>query len=500
MDLLGRAKQWMSGKGGGEPAEDQPFRVACPSGHVVRGRRTEGYQAIRCPECGEGVFVLPASPLPTPLVPASARAAAASAQVDDAPIPLSDHAPESPGGDESDWFEPVDLGDVPDADGGFDPVEAAVEELRPPSERPEAPPRRPAVPAPERREPPRRPSRAPSRPAVEPVPVFEDDPEPAWRTRRRRPILVGLAVASVVVLTVVWTVYRNQRRDYPAQVLEAREEGIPAFDRGDFDRAYRLLARGSAAVEALGGQIGGAEEVRQAAREAEIIVELVADPLEEMLVERARVAVDDVWEDQFNEDYRGRSILIAATVTGTPETSAGRFEINYQVLADGANAPRRARIDFEGFRLFELGPPGLGEIVTFGARLAAFDREAEPWTIRLQPESGVRMTHFGALEALGWTPFETDDDPIGPIGALGAPAALMIGLVPPPPQDLGGQPREQVRLQLGRAESHARSASQGEFVEQWIYQGPSGTTRYLNFLQNAGRGSPAVVWKQFAVR
>src|ERR1700722_7577278 len=47
----------------------QYFNVLCASGHRVRGERTEGYQALRCPACGEGVFVLPRSPLPEPVAP-----------------------------------------------------------------------------------------------------------------------------------------------------------------------------------------------------------------------------------------------------------------------------------------------------------------------------------------------------------------------------------------------------------------------------------------------
>ena len=47
----------------------QYFNVMCASGHRVRGERTEGYQALRCPACGDGVFVLPRSPLPEPVAP-----------------------------------------------------------------------------------------------------------------------------------------------------------------------------------------------------------------------------------------------------------------------------------------------------------------------------------------------------------------------------------------------------------------------------------------------
>ena len=40
------------------------FAVKCSSGHVVRGSRQRRHQVVRCPECGDEVFVLPRSPFP----------------------------------------------------------------------------------------------------------------------------------------------------------------------------------------------------------------------------------------------------------------------------------------------------------------------------------------------------------------------------------------------------------------------------------------------------
>lgn len=41
-----------------------PFKVACPCGAEQTGVRGARYQVVRCPGCGEDVFVLPRSPLP----------------------------------------------------------------------------------------------------------------------------------------------------------------------------------------------------------------------------------------------------------------------------------------------------------------------------------------------------------------------------------------------------------------------------------------------------
>ena len=42
--------------------------------------------------------------------------------------------------------------------------------------------------------------------------------------------------------------------------------------------------------------------------------------------------------------------------------------------------------------------------MVFGARLAAFqyDTEAKEWLIRFEPKSGVSITHYKALQSMGW--------------------------------------------------------------------------------------------------
>ena len=94
MDLLGRARSLIKGLGTPPVAKIQYYSVVCPLGHRLRGQRTGGYQALRCPSCGEGIFVLPASPLPEPVAPErSARSRPANipaAEVDEGPIELKD--------------------------------------------------------------------------------------------------------------------------------------------------------------------------------------------------------------------------------------------------------------------------------------------------------------------------------------------------------------------------------------------------------------------------
>jgi DNA-directed RNA polymerase subunit RPC12/RpoP len=95
LKFLGRAKKFLQDLSTEQDQRVQYFNVACPSGHRIRGERTEGYQALRCPVCGDGIFVLPRSPLPEPVAPPSAapdrHPIATKAQYrDDGPIELAD--------------------------------------------------------------------------------------------------------------------------------------------------------------------------------------------------------------------------------------------------------------------------------------------------------------------------------------------------------------------------------------------------------------------------
>src|SRR5262245_9793785 len=94
LGLFGKARKLVRGFTPPEPSGPQYDRVACPEGHVLRGLRNEGYQALRCPTCGEGVFVLPRSPLPEPPAvapsPRPRRAVAQSPVQEDGPIPLTE--------------------------------------------------------------------------------------------------------------------------------------------------------------------------------------------------------------------------------------------------------------------------------------------------------------------------------------------------------------------------------------------------------------------------
>lgn len=121
------------------------------------------------------------------------------------------------------------------------------------------------------------------------------------------------------------------------------------------------------------------------------------------------------WENRFNAFYAGHSILIDAFIVAAPtapEESA--YALDYLILPpgdpsqfreNGAYEPARiGRIDLTDFELIQLARPKVGAHVVFGAKLASFnyDPAANVWNLRLQPKSGVFITHAKALEHLGW--------------------------------------------------------------------------------------------------
>jgi hypothetical protein len=239
---------------------------------------------------------------------------------------------------------------------------------------------------------------------IEPRPRARSGWKPAW---------IFAVVALVVVATISLRIWRNVRQSYPQVAELGRDEGIPALEAGEFDRAHQILAPAKQAVDALGGQVEGADRIRQAADEAALYVNLASLGLEEMLDEAARATTPKEWASRFNDRYKGRGVVFDTDIRATPADPVGRYEIDYVILpiedvgsfrAEGARPERSARVDFRGFELFDLAKPKVGDHVVFGARLAAleYDAEARGWVVRLEPRSGLFVRFHEALDALGW--------------------------------------------------------------------------------------------------
>jgi hypothetical protein len=440
LKFLGRAKMFLQSLASEAPSRVQYFNVTCASGHRVRGERTEGYQALRCPACGEGVFVLPRSPLPEPVAPPAAdepRPAGVrfgETFIDEGPVELADadhlavelvdREPER-GGAEIIWDDTPRKADSPRGrtsptakDAGsvlqrpYEPGE--VEDTVQPSARAAPPPRPRARPEPVEGAAPgspavrpgaaaaseasdagakRRESRAkataarsarPRRGRELPIPAIlevESVPKPRARSRLR---LLILLLPLLVLATVAWRVWRSYRQEFPLIVERGRTEGIAALEDGDFDRAYQLLSAAKTAVDGLGGAVEDADEIRHAADEAALFVD-PAPLLEDLLAEAARTN-PETWATRFDTLYKGRSVFIQSRIRAIPQGSSG-YQLWYRVFSPGeASTPRDggmpradrfADIDLAGFELLELARIAVDRDVCFGARIASFRYDSD---------------------------------------------------------------------------------------------------------------------------
>ena len=198
----------------------------------------------------------------------------------------------------------------------------------------------------------------------------------------------------------------SRREDLPQVARIGATEGIPALEEGKFDKANQLLSAAREAVDSLGGAVEDADEIRHAADEAAIFVNLLSDPLESLLDEAARTS-PQAWAARFDTLYKGRAVIIDATITATPETAGShRYEIDYLVLTpgEGTREPPRCPHRPDRLRGDHPGPAQGGR--SRGLRRPAgrlpVRPEAQEWLIRFEPKSGVSIKYMKALETLGW--------------------------------------------------------------------------------------------------
>ena len=396
MGLLGRARTMMQGWTAPPPPRAQGYSVACSEGHRLTGQRTEGYQALRCPTCGEGIFVLPRSPLPIPPAPAASHrarvAAATEAFPEDGPIALSD---------------PPRSATVPGAE--VDPGEAEMAEIDWVDEAPATPAPAPPSPkvVPAAKPGPRKPRPSPSPEPEPPTIALADHPTLAeWAWQRRNALLVA-GVILLVIGAVSFRRHRQRLEDLPEVAEIGRTEGLKRLDDGDFQAAKKLLADAAAAVDALGGRYEGADAIRQGAREAAIFTDLSSDGLDVLLEQAATYRDVKEWSSHFAGFYRGRSFILETAIVAEPDPArpGSGYQVECPILTGrGPKAKARGRLDLAGFRLFEDSKPRVGEPKTFGARLASLEFEVatSEWVFTVEPDSGVFITHPKALEAIGW--------------------------------------------------------------------------------------------------
>ncbi len=400
MNLLNRAKKLLQGATSAPVNKTQHYHVMCPEGHRLSGTRNEGYQALRCPTCGEGVFVLPRSPFAEIPPPARSAASTSAPRVRasepdlDEPIGLSDHVPTEAAEETEELAEIEWEEEVAEAQERAAQAEESRRAKAAPVHRPSPAPR--PKPRPSRTEPVRdEGTRSPR------VPFSLGE----WVLRRRNP-LIFTAVVLVVVCTLGLVNWRSKLDDYPRQAEIGRTQGLKALEEGRFDTAHQLLSEAKRAVNALGGNVEGADDIRHGADEAALYANLLPESLE-TLIEQADASESSSWPSRFEKLYKGRAYLFDSYVAAAPgENGATGYDLDYRVFPNGEGRIRRVgRLDLTGFKLFhDERQPKVGARIQFGARLKSFtyDSSRDEWLIGLEPNSGVLLLHHKALETIGW--------------------------------------------------------------------------------------------------
>lgn len=408
----------------GEPVADMRFDARCPSGHELTGHRTETFQAVRCRECGEGVFVGPTSWLPVPPAAAVYDLIPLGAIRDVAPAGKPRRSPAPDDDDAIQGFDSIPLKDSeagPGASGAKLPVDdpAAKFEVRPARELADGDfqkivdkdaDRQAAEAREQARERQLQETRRKEEAARKAAALQNSDepeeiePEPQPRVplyRRVSPkVWVGLGVALIIALTIRGQIRQNYRDRIPEIVKKARTDGLASLDAGRFDEAKQILNEAASAFDYLRENSDEAKEIRQAAREASILADLVGRPLDEII---DRFAAGEAGKADFRNLDKGRSLVVEARVTATPDQGGG-YDLDFRVpVGPGPNPARPlGKLDVKNLELMANLKPNLGETVLIGVRLSDLELADGVWWIRLDPKSGVLMTRWAALGSIGW--------------------------------------------------------------------------------------------------
>lgn len=407
-----------------EPVENLRFDARCPAGHRIEGERSREFQAIRCPECGEGIFILPTSWLPVPpaarineIIPLHAvgLARVVEADTDDdeveleepaenpdtesgkragKPIRLKDHQPKPASKELSD--DPAAKYQVQEA---ASPSDAQLTRLaRMDADQKKLAAEVQAKPMPKSAE-----------PSIKKDQFDDSDPEdddPAGQPGRpflRRPsprVAIGLGVILVIGLTVFMQLRQRHREQLPHLAQRGRTEGLQKLKDGKFDEAKMILGAAADAYMEMKDNSETARQIIHASREAAILADLVGRPMEEIL---DRFAAGGAGVSEFESLDKGRSLVVESRVIATPE-NGGRYDIDYRVaVGPGPSSARPlGRLDLDRLKLMKDLKPAVGDSILIGVRLENLELADGQWLVRLAPDSGVQLTNWDALATLGW--------------------------------------------------------------------------------------------------
>jgi hypothetical protein len=200
------------------------------------------------------------------------------------------------------------------------------------------------------------------------------------------PVLVAIGLVSVLV----WTGERQLRHFRDRQQAEQRErlgrEGLDAVERGDFERADRIFEPIRATLDITSTGQGGAYAA--AAREANVLANMLLDPLDRTLALVAKAPAAD------RAQRLGQGVVWESALIFTEQ---GEVELDTRAFVH--ERPVRIRLgSVEQARNAGIDRPGRWLI---GGRLGSLQLEQNEWVLRVDPSTLIPLWHEQALEVLG---------------------------------------------------------------------------------------------------
>jgi hypothetical protein len=177
--------------------------------------------------------------------------------------------------------------------------------------------------------------------------------------------------------------------------LNRLEAGRQALRQGKFQLAVREF-------DAISSPHPENTELTQLSRQAALMVDLLAEPLEDILQLAAELNERDEleWQAVFSKRYFQKSVIFDTEVR---REAPGRYQWDYVLF----HRSRPARANLDNVQLLHQLPLQKPQRLLFGLRLASVQLETGgKWTVHFVPDSGVLLTDADAVKACCSRPIE----------------------------------------------------------------------------------------------
>jgi hypothetical protein len=199
--------------------------------------------------------------------------------------------------------------------------------------------------------------------------------------------LVSVCVTAAALVLVYWIFLAPQpRNNTGADTAESKT----ASERLQQARGYLADGMFRLAADELRGDAGDLtpddkRHWRQLKREAELLADLSAEPIEDILRHAAGVPERE-WQADFPRRYRGKAFVFDTLIR---QTANGKLQCTYAFPG-----PEKICLEIDNLELLRRLPLDQPRRVLFGMRLASVRLEppGPAWVVRFEADSGVFLT------------------------------------------------------------------------------------------------------------